>query len=104
VSPQILGIYAIVASEPVHLVEIDLGDVGPQLDWSSITQPIDGRDKSFWQVPYDELPVPGTSGHWCFFFHYLDVNSPLRSNLGDLHLPAESPLPNHLRFIRYEEP
>lgn len=29
---------------------------------------------------------------------------PLRSFVGDLALPPESPIPSHLRFIKYEEP
>ena len=103
-SLRVVGVHVVAAWEPVHLIEIVLEGIEQRLDWSSVTQPLDGRDTSYWQVPYDERRVPGTSGHWCFFFHYLDVSSPLRSNLGEMQLPLESPLPNHLRFVRYEEP
>jgi len=55
---RVLGIHPIEAREPVHLVEIEaqLGDM--PIDWSAITQPIEGRDRSYWQAPYDERKVP----------------------------------------------
>ena len=103
-SVRVLGVHPISAREPVHLIELEVTGAISELDWVSVTQPLDARDSSYWQVPYDERAVPGREGHWCFFFHYLDLARPLQSNLGPLLLPRESPLPSHLRFIRYEEP
>ena len=103
-SARVLGVHPVAAPQPVHLVEIDLGEGASNFDWSSVTQPLEGRDSSYWQVPYDERAVPGKEGRWCFFFHYLNLQSPLHSNFGPLPLPSESPLPPHLRFIQYEEP
>jgi len=101
---RVLGIHPIEAREPVHLVEIEaqLGDM--PIDWSAITQPIEGRDRSYWQAPYDERKVPNYNWRWCFFFHFLDRSRPLSTGLGELTLPPETPVPEHLHFCRYEEP
>lgn len=74
------------------------------VDWPSFTQPLPDFDRAYWQVPYDERPVPGRPGHWCFFFHYLDIQQPLLSFGGPLLLPPETPRPSYLSFIAYEEP
>jgi hypothetical protein len=102
--PRIVGVHRIIADEPVHLLEIDLRDLDGQLDFSSVTQTLEGKDSSFWQVPYDEHHLPGRPGRWYFFFHYLDLTRPLSSNLGDLPLPAESAVPDHLRLVEYDAP
>lgn len=92
------------ADEPVHLIELCLGAEDADLDWSSVTQPTENPDRSYWQAAYDERQVPGSPGHWCFFLHYLDPSKPLETNLGPLTLPGVPPIPPRLRFIRYEEP
>jgi hypothetical protein len=102
--PQVIGIHPVLAAEPVHLIELRLDVDGSEVDWTSFTQEIPNQDRSFWQVPYDERPVPGRPGHWCFFFHYLDQGRPLSSFAGELSLPSETPVPAHLAFVRYEEP
>ncbi len=101
---RVLGVHPIAAQEQVHLVEVELIGVSDELDWGSFTQPTAGSSQDHWQVPYDERPVPGAPGRWCFFFHYLDRSQPSRSFAGDLALPPESPLPSHLCFIKYEKP
>lgn len=101
---RVLGLHPIAAKEPVHLVEIEVIGVASEVDWGSFTQPMPGSSQDHWQVPYDERPVPGHPDRWCFFFHYLDPSRPLRSFAGNLTLPPESPIPSHLRFIKYEEP
>ena len=102
---RVLGVHPIAAQVPVHLVEIELIGVSHKVDWGSFTQPMPGSSQDPWQVPYDERPVPGDPGPWCFFFHYLDPKyKPLRSFAGDSSLPPESPIPSHLPFIKYEEP
>ena len=100
----VLGVHRVKASEPVHLIEVTVGQAVESIDWCSFTQPLEGKDQTYWQVPYNEREVPGRSGNWCFFFHYLDLSRPMSSFAGDLHLPAETPIPAHLRFVRYEEP
>jgi hypothetical protein len=103
-APRVIGIHPVSADEPVHLVEVEVGaDVG-EIDWCSFTQPLAGRDQGLWQVPYDERMVPGRPGHWCFFFHYLDVRQPLLSYAGPMELPPETPVPQSLRFVAYRKP
>jgi hypothetical protein len=101
---RVVGVHPVEARQPVHLIELEAQLEDMPIDWPSITQSLEGRDSSYWQVPYDEHTVPGRNWHWCFFFHYLDVSRPLSSQSGDLPLPAASPAPDHLRFMRYEEP
>ena len=101
---RVLGVHPVKAREPVHLVEIELLADASQVDWCSFTQPFEGRERSYWQVPYDEQPVPGRPNNWCFFFHYLDTSRPLQSFAGDLPLPQVTPLPPTLSSIKYEEP
>jgi hypothetical protein len=97
-------VHAVDADEPVHLIELDLGDEASLLDWSSVAQPNENPDSSYWQVAYDEQQVPNSPHRWCFFMHYLDIGKPIQTNLGSLTLPPVSARPAHLRFIRYEEP
>ena len=101
---QIIGVHPVDSDEPVHLIELRIDEDDSDLDWASVTQPSDNADRSYWQAAYDEQQVPGSPGHWCFFLHYLDLSKPLETNLGPLALPPASPMPTHLRFIRYEEP
>jgi hypothetical protein len=100
----VLGVHPVKAREPVHLIEIELLADASHVDWRSFTQPFEGRDRSYWQVPYGEQPVPDRPNSWCFFFHYLDTSRPLQSFAGDLVLPEETPVPPSLSFIKYEEP
>ena len=101
---RILGIHPIEARQPVHLVEIEAQLNDMPIVWESITQPIAGKDQSHWQAPYDERKVPNLNWRWCFFFHFLDLARPLSSHTGDLALPQPTPVPDHLRFVQYEEP
>ena len=99
---KVLGVHPVDAQEPVHLIEIQVS--GNDIDWASITQPVEGEIEDNWQVPFDEQQVPGSEDRWCFFFHYLDETRPLSSVAGALILPAETPIPAHLRFIKYDAP
>ncbi len=101
---RILGIHPIQASEPVHLLEIDLGLKPDRFDWGEVTQEDSERHELVWQVAYDERPVSEDGTKWAFFFHYLDISRPLLTPLGPLALPSESPLPTHLMGIEYKEP
>jgi hypothetical protein len=101
---RVIGIHPIEARQPVHLVEVEAQLDDMPIVWESITQPLADKEQSYWQVPYDELKVPDVTWRWCFLFHFLDLARPLASHVGDLELPAPTPVPEHLRFVRYEEP
>lgn len=101
------AVHPINASEPVWLVQAQISSPFGEIDWGSITQSDPEKDESFWQVAYDEqlLLISGSGDQTViFFFHYLDVGRPLESSYGPLSLPEPTPLPAHLRFVRYEAP
>ena len=115
-----IGVYPVEAPEPCHLIELWLrggGEVGP----GAFTQEAPGRDRSDWQVAYDEwaLNAEGTAGtlapfpdpirsegdlRLAFFFHYLDGSRPLLSAWAPVALPPPSTRPERLAFVRYEPP
>jgi hypothetical protein len=99
---RIVGIHPIAADEPVHLVEFEVSDNDGDFDFGEVTQQQSGQPRSNWQVAYDERQVGET--RFAFFFHYLDTNKPLLSPVGPLALPPESPAPEHLQGIEYEQP
>lgn len=123
-SMEIMGVYPIKASEPVHLVEILVKDSTSAVEIGKITQELPGQPRSNWQVPYDEkiLNADGTrvmadpflerhkpklwigNVRLVFFFHYLDLSKPLQTPLGDVTLPPESKKPRRLSGIKYEAP
>lgn len=103
---RIVGIHPVPSDEPVHLIEIELtGDVDA-LDFGEITQEQTDQPRENWQVVYDEREVGRGDGcvRFAFFFHYLDLEKPLRTPFGAVSLPAESPIPRHLQNIEYEQP
>jgi hypothetical protein len=99
---RIVGIHRVVADEPVHLIELEVDAEAINLEFGEITQPETGQPRSNWQVAYD-LQRLGKN-RYIFFFHYLDLSRPLVSPAGPLILPPESPLPDHLKSIEYEQP
>lgn len=104
---RVVGVHPVDAPEPVWLIEVEIRGTFGDIDWGSITQPDLKKDRSFWQVAYDEqlLQGSGSENSRCvFFFHYLDPNRPLESAHGSLAIPKQTPLPERLRFIRYEMP
>jgi len=103
-TPRIVGVHPVAAGEPVHLIEIDLTGCETDFSWDGVTQPVSDRDRSYWQVPWDERRLPGAQSRWAFFFHYLNLSQPLTTAHGELGLPPATPMPSHLQFIRYEEP
>jgi len=123
-SVEIIGVYPVKASEPVHLVEMLIRNSKCAIDVGKITQKLPGQPSSNWQVPYDEkiLNATGTKavadpflertkpGLWigdirlAFFFHYLDLSKPLETPFGDVTLPAESKKPRRLSGMKYETP
>lgn len=119
---HILGVYGVPeADEPCHLVEIACSGVEEPLDVGAFTQADPDLPPSDWQAPYDEHFLDGRGlrlldpdapeeqpehdrFRLVFFFHRLDPGRPLESPAGPLHLPAPSPLPDRLAFVRYEAP
>ena len=71
-------------------------------DFRELTQEVPGEPRSYWQAPYDEQAIG--PNRFAFFFQYLDTDRPLLSPLRPLELPPESPIPDHLQGIEYEQP
>jgi hypothetical protein len=121
---EVIGVYPIEASDPVHLVELIIRDSDGKFSFYDITQEVPGQPKDNWQVPYDEkiLNADGTSiksdpffnqdteDDWLgdvriiFFFHYLNPESLMKTPFGDVVLPPESDKPDRLDFVKYEAP
>lgn len=103
---RISGVHPVETKEPCYLIELVInGDAG-EIDFGGFTQPIDGKDSSYWQVAYDERKVSsgGEESVYVFFFHYLDFAQPMQSPFRPLALPRPTPRPPRLGFIEYEKP
>jgi hypothetical protein len=102
----VVGVHPIAAVEPCHLVEILVEGAGEQLDFGGITQELKGQPRSNWQVAYDEQILEERLGHFrcAFFFHYLNLATPLHTPLGLVSLPKETPTPGHLSHMKYDAP
>ena len=121
---SVVGLYPIDAKEPVYLVELEIRGFDGKFDFVEITQEMSGQPRSNWQVPYDEMILDETGSSitvdrsllrnkpadWtgdfriAFFFHYLDLNRPLKSPFGDLSLPPVTKRPGRLEFMNYVSP
>ncbi len=99
---RVIGIHPIAADEPVYLVELEIAGDADDFDFGEVTQEVSGQSRSNWQAAYDERNVG--ENRFAFFFHNLDTTRSLLSPAGRLHLPPESPVPEHLQDIRYELP
>ena len=115
----IVGVYAVDAPEPCHIIECWVRGATGEFDIGKITQEIPGQPEDNWQVPWDEylLNYDGTDGELspspeslngdvrvAFFFHYLDLGRPLITPGGDISLPTPTDRPDRLSFIEYEPP
>ena len=98
---RVIGVHPIAADEPVHLVELEVEGGTDDFDFGAVAQEVPGQPRHNWQAAYDERAVG--EGRVAFFFHYLDTAKPLFSPVGALALPPESPVPEHLRGIKYEQ-
>ena len=121
---DVIGVYPIEATEPVHLIELLIKDSAEKISISKFTQELPDQPQYNWQVPYEEtiLNDDGTAiksnpffgedseEDWVgnvrlvFFFHYFDQNKPLLSPFGEISLPSESAKPDRLDFLVYEQP
>jgi hypothetical protein len=88
----------------LYMIEIEINPPDASFDWCAITQPVPGRPRSDWQVPYDERPVDQKPGRWAFFFHFLDLDRPLQTPIGDMQLPRATSRPSYLLNFEYESP
>lgn len=88
----------------LYLIVIEADPPGSEIDWSIVTQPIDGQPESNWQVPYGEQIVDQASGRWAFFLHFVNLNRPLRTPVGEKDLPDPTVCPEELKSIVYEVP
>jgi hypothetical protein len=100
----IRGVHPVETLQPFHLVEVELRDADAFFDWAAVTQEVPGEPQSNWQVPWDERPISSDSTRWVFFFHHLNLNSPLLTPYGPVDVPAATPRPDHLSDIEYESP
>lgn len=101
---KIIGVHPVVAPQPCHLIELEIGAQNASFDWGAVTQEDPAQSRANWQVAYDETPLNDEGTRWAFFFHYLDPSKPLLTPAGPLAIPAPSSLPEHLRHLRYVEP
>jgi hypothetical protein len=101
---RVLGCHPVEASEPVHLIEIQI-NADEDIDFGQITQEVVGQAREYWQAPWDERELSTTDGRrFVFFFHYLDTTRPILTSLGEIDLPVATPIPAHLSHIAYEQP
>lgn len=101
---KIIGVHPVVAPQPCHLIELEIGELLSLFDWKAVTQEDPAQPRANWQVAYDETPLNNEGTRWAFFFHYLDFSRPLLTPAGPLEIPAPSLLPEHLRHLQYIEP
>lgn len=103
---RIVGIYPVEAREPCYLCELFVASDELEIDFGEFTQRVSERDRSSWQVAYDERRVSSSpeGDTYVFFFHYLELDRPLESLFGPLALPEPTPRPERLSSIKYEEP
>ncbi|MCX8154978.1 MAG: hypothetical protein N3J91_00780 [Verrucomicrobiae bacterium] len=121
---EIIGVYPIDAEQPVHLVELWVRGAQGKFKIGDITQEVPGEPPDNWQCPYlekllspsgdkvvaDDFELMKRPDLWsgdmrlAFFFHYLDLELPLKTPFGEVQLPAETELPDRLAMIEYEEP
>jgi hypothetical protein len=103
---RVIGVHDMAMDVPVHLIEIEIhGDVD-EFDFGEVTQELASEPSENWQVAYDEqeLSREGNLARFAFFFHDLKLGEPLKTNFGTARLPVESPIPERLSDIEYEEP
>lgn len=117
---EVLGVHAVDAPDPCHLIEVVIRNCSDRVDLAEITQDGSPLPRSEWQAPYDEHLVvqgelvslwqPVAADVWhgdvrlAFFLHYVELDRPMRTPFGDVMLPRESPVPSHLEAMHYEQP
>ena len=88
----------------LYLLEVSGTAVNEQLDWGQVTQIREELRRENWQADYDEQALRAPRSSWVFFFHELDLSRPLATPVGPIALPVPTPIPAHLKAVRYELP
>lgn len=103
---RIIGVHPVSTKEPTYLVEIEIEGSIEDFDFDEITQEVPDQPRANWQVVYDkrDLVCEGRRARFAFFFHYLDFSIPLLTAFGPVELPSDSPMPDYLQSIIYEQP
>lgn len=119
---RVIGLHPVEDVDGCYLIEAVVLGASTQPDFGSVTQSRGARDRSDWQVAYDErlLDSEGRSvqadlfltriDDWpgdarvAFFFHELDIARPLSTPFGDVSLPLPSNRPERLAMLAYEAP
>ena len=102
----IVGVHEVDAGDPVHLLELEITGDADLFDFADVTQMIADQPRDNWQSAYDEREIesPTSNRRFAFFFHYLDLNTPLITSFGEIGIPKPTLLPKRLADIEYEEP
>lgn len=118
---KVIGVYHVEGYSDVHLIELEIWEKPSSIDMEEITQEIPNRERLDWQAPYDEhylnttgdkvigdyfkLPVSDTQPtRLVFFMYFLDFDSPLLSQFGEIKLSSPTPMPERLKdIIVFEE-
>ncbi|MBK8914524.1 MAG: hypothetical protein IPM64_07960 [Phycisphaerales bacterium] len=88
----------------LRLIVIEVAPPDAEIDWGAFTQSIPGKERQNWQAAYDEELVDPERGRWAFYLHYVRPDQPLLTQVGDLTLPAATPLPPELAWKQYFVP
>lgn len=88
----------------LYLISIEVEPPDAEVDWTRIVQPAEDEPESNWQVPYAGQLVSPATGHWVFFMHFLDIGTPLQTQVGAVRLPPPPEMPESLLSIQYEPP
>jgi hypothetical protein len=88
----------------LFLLEMEIEPHDANVDWSAITQPIDGQPRENWQVPWDERPIGEEGNRWAFYLHDVQLARRLCTPLGECDLPEPTPMPRYLQHLVYEVP
>lgn len=71
----------------LFLLEVEIEPPDAEVDWSAITQPIDGQPPENWQVPWDERRIGEEGNRWAFYLHNVQPYRPLSTPIGECDLP-----------------
>src|SRR5260370_15419703 len=105
-SIEIVGVHPIQAPEPCFLLEMAVRNLVGEFDFGKITQESPNLASADWQVPWDERMICQDANEirYAFFFHYLDLDTPLMTPFGNVKIPQPTPIPPLLKQIVYQHP
>jgi hypothetical protein len=119
---EVVGVHPVAEVPGCFLVECVVVGASVQPDFGQVTQALPDRERSEWQVAYDEklLDADGAGviadlfstrvqtwpdeARVSFFVHGLDTALPLSTPFGDVPLPIPTPRPSRLDGLAYEAP